>query len=99
MAESLKQKTIIGTLWSSVDRFASAGINFILGLVLARLLLPKEYGLIAMISIFMAISQSIIDSGFSNALIRKKIVQKQIIQRHSILILSWDLSCMQYYSF
>ncbi len=72
MAESLKQKTIIGTLWSSVDRFASAGINFILGLVLARLLLPKEYGLIAMISIFMAISQSIIDSGFSNALIRKK---------------------------
>ena len=55
-----------------MDGFASAGINFILGLVLARLLLPKEYGLIAMISIFMAISQSIIDSGFSNALIRKK---------------------------
>lgn len=72
MAESLKHKTIIGTIWSSVDRFASAGINFVFGLGLARLLMPKEYGLIAMISIFMAISQSIIDSGFSNALIRKK---------------------------
>lgn len=41
------------------------------GLVLARLLSPAEYGIMAMIAIFIAVSNSIIDSGFSNALIRK----------------------------
>lgn len=71
MSESLKKKTIKGVVWSSLERFSTAGINFIIGLIIARLLSPKEYGIIAMLSIFMAISQSIIDSGFSNALVRK----------------------------
>ena len=69
---SLKQKTVSGLAWSSVDNLSKNGIVFIVGIILARLLTPEEFGLIGMITIFIAISTSIIDSGFGAALIRKK---------------------------
>lgn len=72
MPESLKNKTVSGLLWSFVDNFANLGISFIVGIILARLLSPREFGLVGMLTIFIAISQSFIDSGFSQALIRKK---------------------------
>lgn len=71
MAESLKHKTVKGVGWSFVDNIANSGITFLVGLVLARILTPAEYGVMAMVTIFIAISNSIVDSGFSNALIRK----------------------------
>lgn len=72
MAESLRKKTIKGTVWSGIDTIAGQGVTFLVGLVLARLLTPQEYGLIGYILIIVAILNSIVDSGFSNALIRKK---------------------------
>jgi teichuronic acid exporter len=69
---SIKQKTISGIIWSSVDNFTTQGIVFVVGIVLARLLEPKEFGLIGMITIFIAVSEAFIKSGFSEALIRKK---------------------------
>ena len=69
--ESLKNKTVKGASWSFVDSIAGQGITFLVGLVLARLLSPEEYGLIGIIIIFIAVFNSIVDSGFSNALIRK----------------------------
>jgi len=69
---SLKQKTVKGIFWSSIERFSVQGVQFALGIVLARLLSPADFGLIGMLAIFLAISQSFIDNGFSNALIRKK---------------------------
>jgi O-antigen/teichoic acid export membrane protein len=69
---SLKQKTISGLLWSFIDSFASQGVQFIVGVILARLLSPREFGLIGMLTIFIAVSQSFIDSGFTSALIRRK---------------------------
>lgn len=69
--ESLKNKTVKGASWSFIDSIAGQGITFIVGLVLARLLTPEEYGLIGIITIFIAVFNSIVDSGFSNALIRK----------------------------
>ena len=69
--ESLKNKTVKGASWSFIDSIAGQGITFLVGLVLARLLSPEEYGLIGIISIFIAVFNSIVDSGFSNALIRK----------------------------
>jgi len=69
---NLKHQTLSGLLWSFIDRFSQQGITFIVGIILARLLSPKEFGLIGMITIFIAISESFIDSGFSQALIRKK---------------------------
>lgn len=72
MAEgSLKDKTVKGASWSFIDNIAGQGITFLVGLVLARLLTPEEYGLIGIITIFIAVFNSIVDSGFSNALIRK----------------------------
>lgn len=72
MQESLKKKTVKGTLWSSIERFSVQGISFIVMIIMARILTPADYGLVGMIAIFMAISQSLIDSGFSQALIRKQ---------------------------
>ncbi len=71
MSDSLKYKTVKGVGWSFVDNVANQGVTFLVGLVLARLLTPTEYGMMAMITIFIAVSNSIVDSGFSNALIRK----------------------------
>ena len=68
----LKTKTINALLWSSIERFSVQGIQFFLGIVLARILFPADYGLIGMIAIFISISQSLVDSGFSQALIQKK---------------------------
>ncbi|MCQ2091766.1 MAG: lipopolysaccharide biosynthesis protein [Fibrobacter sp.] len=71
MAENLKKKTAMGMIWSAVERFSTQGIQFLFGIVLARLLTPSDYGIIAMLTIFLAISQTFIDSGFANAVIRK----------------------------
>ncbi len=72
MSESLKHTAVKRILWSSIERFSVQGIQFIIMIVMARLLTPKDYGLISILSIFLAISQSLIDSGFSEALIRKQ---------------------------
>ncbi len=77
MEESLKKRTLKGVSWSFVDNIAGSGISFLVGLVLARLLSPSEFGIIGMITIFIAISNSIVDSGFSNALIRKIDAEKK----------------------
>ena len=68
---TLKNKTAKGVGWSFIDNISSSGISFLVSLVLARILSPEEYGIMAMLTIFIAISNSIVDSGFSNALIRK----------------------------
>ena len=69
---SLRQKTVSGLFWSSVDSLSSQGIQFVIGIILARILTPKEFGLIGMVTVFIAISGSFINGGFSSALIRKK---------------------------
>ena len=69
---SLKQKTISGLSWSFAGTFAGQAIGFVIGIILARLLSPREYGLIGMVTIFTILTQPFIDSGFSQALIRKK---------------------------
>jgi teichuronic acid exporter len=68
---SLKQKTIGGLFWSFIDGFVNQGFQFIVGIILARLLSPREFGLIGMLTIFIAVSQFFVDGGFSYALIRK----------------------------
>lgn len=68
---SLKEKTVKGVMWSSIDRFSTQGIQFVFSILIARLLLPSDYGAVAMLNIFLSISQSFIDCGFGTALIRK----------------------------
>ncbi len=72
MIQSINQKGISGAIWATVDRFGSMAMQFTVNLILARLLLPKDFGIIGMLAIFIAISQTLIDGGFSSALIQKK---------------------------
>lgn len=73
MAEQcIKNKTVKGVLWSSVERFSVQGVQFLVMLVIARILDPKDFGLVGMLAIFLAVAQSLIDSGFTQALIRKQ---------------------------
>jgi len=61
-----------GFVWNTVERIVTNGIQFVLTIILARLLSPDDYGIIAMPAIFLAIAQVFIDSGFANSLIRKQ---------------------------
>jgi len=69
---ALKHKTVSGFIWSFIDQLFNSGITFIAGVILARLLSPTEFGLVGMTTAFIAISNTFINGGFSNALIRKK---------------------------
>lgn len=68
---SLKDQTVNGVIWSGLEKFISMFIQLICTLIIARLLTPADFGLVGMLAIFMALAQTILDSGFGQALIRK----------------------------
>lgn len=72
MAEGLKQKAVSGVMWTSIQKFASMGVQFFSGIVLARLLTPEDYGCVGMLAIFMVIADAFVEGGFGSALIQKK---------------------------
>src|SRR5690554_2375730 len=69
---TLQQKTITGFKWSFLDNIWKTGGQFVIGIILTRLLSPEDFGLIGMITIFIVIGQSLTNSGFGQALIQKK---------------------------
>ena len=71
MSESLKQRAVKGVAWTAVDQGSYLGLTFVIGVILARLLSPDEFGLLAMIAVFNSVAQAFLDSGFGAALIRK----------------------------
>lgn len=75
--DSLKDKTVSALIYSFGGFIANNGIRFVLGIILARLLLPQDYGLLGMIMVFIAISQIFIDGGMTTALIREKEVSNE----------------------
>lgn len=96
MAESVKNKAIKGAGWSFADNIMNQGITFLVGLVLARLLTPEEYGLIGIIAIFIAVFNSIVDSGFSNALIRK--TDAKDVDYNTVFITNMVLSVVLFFA-
>ena len=68
----LSIKTTRGMFWSLAENFGLQGIQLIISIILARLLLPEQFGLIGMLTLFIALAQSLLDSGFGSALIQKK---------------------------
>ena len=62
---SLTKKTTTAIFWSFAELMANYGIQFIIQIILARLLAPEHFGIIGMILVFIAISNSIVDSGFT----------------------------------
>lgn len=87
MGDSLSHKATTGAIWATIDRFSLMIIQFVVNLILARLLLPKDFGIIGMLAIFIAVSQTLIDSGFGSALIQKK----QPSQTDYSTIFYWNL--------
>lgn len=67
----IKERSLSGVKWNAIGQFSTQVIRFVLGIVIARLLSPDDYGVVGMLAIFMAIAQNFVDSGFANALIRK----------------------------
>ena len=77
MTLNIRKKMISGLLWSVVERFGQQVIQFVITIIIARILTPADYGLIGMIAIFMGISYSFIDSGFEQALIQRQNTTKK----------------------
>lgn len=69
--KNLKEKTLNGVFWSSIQNFSIQINSFVVGIILARLLSPRDFGLIGMLTIFIALSSTLINSGLIDALIRK----------------------------
>lgn len=72
MVKNLRNKTISGMLWSSVGQFGKMALSFLSNLVLARLLLPSDYGCVGMLHVFIAVSNVFVAAGFGSALVQKK---------------------------
>ena len=72
MAEDLGKKTKMSLVWSTIDRFSAMALTFITGIVTARLLSPHDFGLIGALTIFSAIGNILVESGFSITLLRRK---------------------------
>lgn len=71
-SEKLNTQTNKGLFWSAMDRGLTQGVNFIIQLVLARLLCPEDYGVLTILSVFINLSSTFVNNGLSNALIQKK---------------------------
>ena len=69
---SLKHKTTISLFWSFIDKFGQQVINLISGIILMRTLAPSEYGLIGALTVFIAFSSILIDSGFTRSLLNRR---------------------------
>ena len=70
-AKNLKKETIISLLWNAFDKVGFQIIAFVIGLVTLRLLSPRDFGLIGALAIFTALSNILIESGFTSAMVRR----------------------------
>ncbi len=91
---TLKSKVVAGLFWQYFQKISSHTVSFIVSIILARLLLPSDFGLIALISVFIVISNVFIDSGFGNALIQKKDIDE--IDTSSVFITNLSISIILY---
>jgi len=72
LTKDLKSQTIQGLFWSGFERIGQQGMQFMVSIILARLLLPEQFGLIGMLMLFMLLAQTFLDGGFGQALIQKQ---------------------------
>lgn len=84
--EGLKQKTKKGLYWKFAEQFSNYGVQFVVGIFMARMLSQDDLGIVALAAVFMGISEIFVNSGFSAALVRKPQLKEE------------DLSTAFYYS-
>jgi len=89
---SFRQKAISGASWSLTGRVLQQGVQFIISIILARLLLPAEYGLVAMALVFITILYVFVDSGFSSAIVQRKNLSRRDLS--TVFYLNMGVSIM-----
>lgn len=94
MSQSLKYSIISGIAWQYIQRIGDQMIHFVVSLILARLLAPEDFGTIALLGVFIAISNIFIDSGLGHALIQRKEVDN--IDASSVFYLNVVVSLILY---
>lgn len=94
MSDNYQSKTAKGVSWGFIDNLLSSGISFLIGLLLARILSPEEFGVVGITMIFVAVSNAIADGGFSNALTRKLQVDDRDYQ--TVFTLNFTASLLLY---
>ena len=72
MKDNLVKTTVRGATWTGVSQILTQGINFVSIVILARILLPDDFGIIAMSAIVLNIALRVIDAGFSEAIVQRK---------------------------
>jgi teichuronic acid exporter len=92
--KNIKRKVINGLIWKLMERGGVQGIQFIVQIILARILSPEDYGLISLITIFIVVSNVFIQSGFNTALIQRKDVNEDDFS--SVLYISLVLAIILY---
>ena len=93
--KNTKQIVIKSMVWNGIGKIVSQIIQFVLNVVLARLLLPEDFGLIGMLSIFMSLSQILVQSGFSHAFIQKK--ERRSLDFSTVFIFDISISIILYF--
>ena len=77
MGDNLKEKMIGALTWSAVDRIAQQGVQFVVGIILARLLTPDDYGLLGIVMVFAAIAYTMVEGGLQSAIVRTHKLEKK----------------------
>ena len=90
----MKDKVISSLIWKFLEKSGTQGIQFILQIILARLLLPEDYGVVAIVTVFITIANVFVQSGFNTALIQKKTVDDT--DYSSVFYLSLTVSILLY---
>ena len=93
--QSLKSKVVSGAVWTLLEKLSTQAVSFVVGMVLARLLTPDDYGTVALIGIFFAVAGVLVDSGFGGALIQKK--DSDDLDFNSVFYLNLSLSVFAYF--
>ena len=92
--QSLKSKVAKGAVWTLMEKLSTQVVGFVVGMVLARLLTPNDYGTVALTTIFFAVANVLVDGGFGNALIQKK--DADDLDFNSVFYLNITLSMLAY---
>lgn len=97
MAESLKKKTAKSVGWGFIETLSTYVVRFVIGIILARLLTPNDYGLIGMVTVFLTVSDTIINSGFGQAYVQKK--DADDLDADTVFFINFGISIILYAGF
>jgi len=95
MIDISKSNVTSGIVWNTLEKLSVKITQFIIGIILARLLLPEDYGLIGMIAIFIAISQTFVDSGMGSGLIQKQ--NRSTLDYSTVFVFNFIVSSTFYF--